>query len=124
MIRPKILNMEIKQSSTTHKNGKPFTLHNHFNVDDSTALDRLAILESDYTRGVEATVHVQYANGGDVKYLYSFETDEGRASLYREALVNTSAGKFAQWVRDNADSVFKIEGEDGKFLPARKHLVA
>ena len=113
--------MEINHTSNTDK-----TTYIHFNVDESTALDRLAILENDLPSGIEASVHVQYANGGDVKYLYSFKTDEGRASLYREAISNPSAGKFAHWVRDNADGVFKIDTttNEGTFLPARKDLVA
>lgn len=106
----------------THIGKSPITTHIHFDVTDSSALAYLAISDMDFSSGRKVNVHIIYKSNPEATYLYGFDGLEAIANLYLAVMGQDSAGKFATYVRNNADGVSKHVGDDIEFLPARKTL--
>ena len=95
----------------------------HFDVTDSSALASLSISDGDFPSGRKVNVHITYKSNPEVTYLYQFDGLEAIANLYLNTLGQDSAGKFATYVRNNADLVSKHVDGNVEFLPARKTLI-
>ena len=109
--------MQIKHTGKTGN-----TTHIHFDVSDSSALARLSISDMDLPTVRKVNVHIDYKSNPEVTYLYGFDGLEAIANLYLATMGEDSAGKFATYVRNNADEVSKHADGDVEFLPARKTL--
>ena len=94
----------------------------HFDVTDSSALASLSISDGEFPSGRKVTVHIAYKSNPDVDYLYHFDGLNAIADLYLATLGQDSAGKFATYVRNNADKVSKHADGNVEFMPARKTL--
>jgi len=97
--------------------------HIHFDVADSSALTLLSITDNDFSSGRKVNVHIIYKSNPEARYLYGFYGVEAIANLYLAIMGEDSAGKFATYVRNNADDVSKHVAGNVEFLPARKTLV-
>ncbi len=69
-----------------------------------------------------ANVHITYKSNPEARYLYGFYGMEAIANLYLAIMGQDSAGKFATYVRNNADDVSKHADGKVELLPARKTL--
>ena len=87
-----------------------------FDTADSSAITSMMVT---YGNG-SLNVHMVYNSNTSIKYVYTFVN--GVETLL-ELIKETSAGKFANYVRNNADAVAK-HWPDGtvEHLPARKTL--
>lgn len=94
----------------------------HFDVTDSSALTLLSISDNDFSSGRMVNVHIIYKSNPEARYLYGFYGLEAIANLYLATMGQDSAGKFATYVRNNADDVSKHVDGEVEFLPARKTL--
>lgn len=91
------------------------------NVAGSSAVDYLHILDME-TGNIhrQARVAISYRNDPNPIYTYTFEGPYNIANLYLTLLAEDSAGKFANYCRQNADSVKKFENGEMTSLPAPK----
>jgi hypothetical protein len=90
----------------------------NFDVTDSSAIvDAFAIKTGD-----RLGVHLKYRSNPEVSYAYSFA--EGALDALMKAITVESAGKFAQYVRENADTVVRINADRTlSVLQPRKEMV-
>lgn len=93
-----------------------------FDVTDSSALSLLSISDCDWPSGRKVNVHIIYKSNPEARYLYGFHGLEAIANLYLTLMGEESAGKFATYVRNNADDVYRNADGKCEFLPARKTL--
>jgi len=97
-----------------------------FDVADSSALSTLVItawkydISSDVRH--EMAVHINYASNPEVAYFYKFVGATACSDLYMALMGEESAGKFATYVRNNADGVSKHVDGKVEFLPPRKTM--
>jgi len=112
----------VQTMKATHAGKTGITTTILFDVADSSALERLSIGDNDYSSGRKASVHIIYKSNPEATYLYQFDGLEAIADLYLAIMGQDSAGKFATYVRNNADSVSKHVDGNVEFLPARKTL--
>lgn len=94
-----------------------------FDVTHSSALASLVVADWSFSTGRETAVHINYNSNPDVLYMYWFEGLEAIANLYLALMGEDSAGKFATYVRNNADKVAKHTDGQVEFLPPRKTLI-
>lgn len=107
-----------------HSSKQDISTQIHFDVADSSALARLSISDTEFPTHRLVNVHISYKSNPEVTYLYGFTSVADIANLYVEVIRQDSAGKFATYVRDNANDVYKLHADGkGEFLPARKTLV-
>jgi hypothetical protein len=112
-------------TTSTRQHDRSTVTHFNFDVDDSSALHYLSITswKFSHTGRHETTVHILYKSNPEVRYLYAFNNAAATADLYIALMGEDSAGKFANYVRENADTVTKHEPSGlVKHLPARKTL--
>ena len=90
----------------------------YFDVAHSSALVSAVIIKS----GVHVSVHLNYRSNPDVTYVYTMT--DNFVELFMNALGMESAGKFAQYVRENADMVVRLSPHlPAEVLTPRKEMV-
>lgn len=104
--------MKVKRTSTDNK-------IIYFDVEHSSALVDACVVHSG---GARVAIHLTYRSNPDVTYIYTMKGNF--IELFMNAIGTESAGKFAHYVRENADMVLRISPHSpAESLTPRKEMV-